>query len=139
MVRKVYPDIVSSQDVFQLGAGATVREAAQGMAQRSVNSVLIVEAGQLTGIFTGTDLINKVVAIGRDPDTTVLQEVMTPDPETVSPDLNAISALHRMQDGHFRHLPIVEDGQVLGVLSRRDFLGYEVDELEHQNRLWEKV
>ncbi|MDP6345331.1 MAG: CBS domain-containing protein [Alphaproteobacteria bacterium] len=139
MVRKLIPDIVSEGDIFALAGDATVRDAARGMAERDVNSVLITEDGKLLGIFTGTDLVKKVVAANLDPDRTVLREVMTPDPQTVSPDTNAIEALHRLQDGRFRHLPIVEDGKLLGVLSRRDFLGHEIDELEHQDDLWEKI
>lgn len=139
MVRKLIPDILSGQDIFQLTADATVREAVQGMAARDVNSVAVTNDGRLAGIFTGTDLIKKVVAGGLDPDLTMLSDVMTPDPETASPGFNAIEALHRMQDGRFRHLPIVEDGRLLGILSRRDFLGYEIEELEHQEHLWERI
>ena len=139
MVRKVIPDVVSGQDIFALTGDATVREAVKGMAERNINSVCITNAGLLAGIFTGTDLIKKVVAVGLDPDQTALSDVMTRDPQTVSPDIKAIEALHRMQDGHFRHLPVVDNGQLVGILSRRDFLGYEVDELEHQEELWEKI
>ena len=139
MVRKIIPDIVSEQDIFELAGEATVRDAAKGMAERNINSVVITDAGRLTGIFTGTDLVKKVVAVGLDPDLTALSDVMTRDPETVSPDLNAVEALHRMQDGRFRHLPVVKNGELVGVVSRRDFLGHEVDELEHQEELWEKI
>lgn len=139
MVRKVVPDIVFGQDLLTLARGASVREAAQGMAARGVNSVLITEGERLTGIFTGTDLIRKVVAAGLDPDGTPLAEVMTPDPETITPNANAIEALHRMQDGRFRHLPVVEDGKIVAILSRRDFLGYEEDELEREDKLWEEM
>jgi CBS domain-containing protein len=139
MVRKLIPDIVCDQDIFELAGAATVRNAAEGMAVRNVNSVLVTEDGRLIGIFTGTDLVKKVVAAGLNPDLTVLSDVMTRDPETASPDFNAIEALHRMQDGRFRHLPVVEDGRLLGILSRRDFLAYEVKELEHQEHLWETI
>ena len=139
MVRKVIPDIVSSQAVFVLAGNATVLEAARGMAERNVHSVLITDDDRLVGIFTGTDLVKKVVAAGREPCMTPLSDVMTRDPQTVGPGFNAIEALHRMHDGRFRHLPIVEDGKLVGILSRRDFLDYEVDELEHQEQLWEKI
>jgi CBS domain-containing protein len=139
MVRKVLPDIVSGQDVFELTGNASVLDAARGMAERNVHSVLITEGGHLTGIFTGTDLVKKVVAEGLDPNLTPLSDVMTRDPETVSPGFNAIEALHRMHDGRFRHLPIVENGKVVGILSRRDFLDYEIEELEHQEQLWETI
>ncbi len=139
MVRKIVPDIVSGQDILTLAGDATVRDAAKGMAARGVNSVLITDGGRLTGIFTGTDLTRKVVATGLDPDRTALSDVMTPDPETVGPELNAIEALHRMQDGRYRHLPVVDGGRLVGILSRRDFMGYEIDELEHQEKLWEEM
>ena len=139
MPRKIIPDIVSDQDILELTADASVRDATKGMTERSVNSVLITEAGGLKGIFTGTDLIRKVVAAGLDPDQTALSLVMTRDPQTVGPNDSAIEALHRMQDGRFRHLPIVEKGRLVGILSRRDFLGYEFDELERQEKLWEEL
>ena len=139
MVRKVLPDIVFGQNVFELSADSTVQEAARVMAEQNVHSVLVSDDGNLTGIFTSTDLVLKVVAVGLEPNMTALGEVMTRDPETVSPGFNAIEALHRMHDGHFRHLPVVENGKIVGILSRRDFLDYEVEELEHQEKLWETI
>jgi len=139
MVRKIIPDIVSNQDFFELAADATVRDAAQGMAEKGVHSVLVTEGGALTGIFTSTDLVRKVVAVGLRPSLTSLSDVMTRDPETVSPGFDAIKALHRMHDGHFRHLPVVDDGKLVGIVSRRDFLDYEIDELEHQEKIWENI
>jgi CBS domain-containing protein len=139
MVRKIIPDVVHDQRLLKLPPQATVREAAQRMAQREVRSVLVMEEDRLLGIFTGTDLIARVVAPGRDPDRTILHSVMTENPQTVSADENAIDALRRMHDGGFRHLPVVENGAVVGILSRRDFSGYEGDVLERQERLWEKI
>lgn len=139
MVRKVLPDIVFGQNVFELSTNATVQEAVRGMAEKNVHSVLITDGGRLAGIFTSTDLVMKVVAVGLKPSMTALRDVMTSDPETVSPGFNAIEALHRMHDGRFRHLPVVENGKIVGILSRRDFLDYEIEELEHQNQLWEKI
>jgi CBS domain-containing protein len=139
MVRKVLPEIVSNQNVFELAANATVHEAVRGMAEKNVHSVLVTDGGKLTGIFTSTDLVLKVVAVGLEPNMTALGEVMTRDPETVNPGFNAIEALHRMHDGRFRHMPVVENGKVVGILSRRDFLDYEIEELEHQEQLWEKI
>ena len=139
MVRKLLPDVVRDQKLLQLAPQATVRDAAQRMARHNVRSALVMEDGKLRGIFTGTDLIGRVVAEGLDPDTTPLRQVMTADPQTISADENAIEALRRMQVGHFRHLPVVEGEKVVGILSRRDFYGYEVDEIERQERLWEEM
>jgi CBS domain-containing protein len=139
MVRRIIPDVVQSQKLLKLRATATVREAAIGMAKRNVRSVLVANRGKLEGIFTGTDLIGRVVAKRLDPDTTSLRDVMTKDPETVAPDDSAIEALRRMHANGYRHLPIVENGKLVGILSRRDFLSEEEDELEREERLWERL
>jgi CBS domain-containing protein len=139
MVRRLVPDVVREQRILKLPATATVREAAKKMARRDVRSVLVIERGKLAGIFTGTDLIGRVVAAGLDPDSTPLAQVMTRNPETIGPDENAIDALHRMQRGHYRHLPITDGEKVIGILSRRDFLGHEIDEIERQERIWEEL
>jgi CBS domain-containing protein len=77
-----------------------------------------MERKQLEGILPVADMTYRVVAEGRDPDKTRLNEVMTPAPNTVGPDCAAIEALRLMQDGGYRHLPVVDRGGVLGVVSR---------------------
>ena len=139
MVRKLIPDVVQQQDLLQLPGTATVRDAARMMAQRDVRSVLVVEGGKLQGIFTGTDLTSRVVAVGLDPDTTILSRVMTKNPETIAPGETAVAALRRMHAGRHRHLPIAVDGIAVGILSRRDFSGYEIEEIERQERIWEEI
>jgi CBS domain-containing protein len=81
----------------------------------------------------------RVVAEGRDPDKTSAREVMTPDPDTVSPDTTAIDALRLMQDGGYRHLPVVDGRSVLCVVSRRDFFGVEKARLDDETALWERI
>jgi CBS domain-containing protein len=139
MVRKLVPEVVHDQRLLELPPQATVREAAQRMTRRKVRSVLVMQDGALLGIFTGTDLIERVVAKGLDPDKTLLKRVMSKRPQTVSAKESAIEALRLMQSGRFRHLPVVEKGKVVGILSRRDFYGYEIDEIERQERLWQSM
>jgi CBS domain-containing protein len=139
MLRKLVPDVVHGQRLLELPPQATVREAAQRMARRKVRSTLVMEEGKLLGIFTGTDLISRVVAVGRDPNKTLLNKVMTKNPETISAHESAVEALRRMQRGHFRHLPVVDGEKVVGILSRRDFYGFEVDEIEREEKLWEEM
>ena len=139
MVRKLVPDVVHDQKLLELPPQASVREAAERMAQREVRSALIMENGRLLGIFTGTDLIGRVVAAGLDPSKTSLHTVMTKDPETISAHENAIEALRRMQFGNFRHLPVIDDGKIVGILSRRDFYGNEIEEIEREEKLWEEM
>ncbi len=139
MARKLMPEVVHDQKLAELPGTATVREAARLMAARNIGSVLVTaREGQLEGILTERDILCRIVAPGRDPDHTRLHEVMTKDPDTIGPDAPAIEALRRMQDGGYRHLPVVDDGgRLVGIVSRRDFWGDEKTRLEDETRLWE--
>jgi CBS domain-containing protein len=139
MLRRLIPDVVHDQALVTLSPTATVRQAAKKMAARDVRSVLVTSRGKLKGIFTGTDLINRVVARGLDPDRTKLREVMTARPESIDPDANALEALRKMHTGCYRHLPVVAQGKLCGIVSRRDILGFEADAVESEERLWERI
>jgi CBS domain-containing protein len=93
----------------------------------------------LVGIFTGRDAISRVLAEGKDPAATTLAEVMTPGPDTMTPRHTAIEALRLMQDARCRHLPIVDEGRVVGIVSRGDFRGIEQDRLDAETGLWERI
>jgi CBS domain-containing protein len=138
-MRRVVPDVVSNQQLLELPPGATVRSAACAMRERHVAAVLVTTDGRLDGIFTERDMVNRVVADGRDPDQTVLAEVMTANPDTIAPTTTAIEALRRMHDGGYRHLPIIERGRVVGIVSRRDFHGDEKARLDDESDLWKKI
>ncbi|MEO9903613.1 CBS domain-containing protein [Nisaea sp.] len=139
MIRRVVPDVVSNQDLLTLPKTATVEQAAIHMAERHVRSVLVIDEDQLVGVFTGTDLIERVVAVGKIPQATVLAEVMSTSPETISPDQPAIEALRVMRAGGFRHLPVVHKSKLVAVLSRRDFVREEEDEIDLEEKLWEEM
>jgi CBS domain-containing protein len=138
-MRRVVPDIVNNQQLLELPATATVRGAARAMRERHVGAVLVTADGHLDGIFTERDMVNRVVAEGRDPDRTTLAEVMTADPDTIAPTTTAIEALRLMNDGGYRHLPIVERGRVVGIVSRRDFHGDEKARLDDESDLWKRI
>jgi CBS domain-containing protein len=138
-MRRVVPDVVSNQQLLEMPPDATVRSAALAMRERHVGAVLVTTDGHLAGIFTERDMVNRVVAEGRDPDRTTLVEVMTADPDTIAPTTTAIEALRRMDDGGYRHLPIVERGRLVGIVSRRDFHGDEKARLEDESELWKKI
>lgn len=139
MVRKIIPDVVREQEVASLPRSATVREAAALMRAHDVGAVLVVEDRSLKGILTVNDIACRVVAEGRDPAKTKVGAVMTADPDVVGPDTTAIEALRLMQDGSYRHLPIVEAGAVRGIVSRRDFYGLEKARLDDETALWEHI
>jgi len=139
-MRRLVPDVVTDQQqLLALPRVTSVRAAAQAMRERHVGAVLVAADGRLEGIFTERDMVNRVVAEGRDPDQTTLAEVMTADPDTASPSDTAIAALRRMQDGGYRHLPVVDRGRLIGIVSRRDFHGEEKARLDEESGLWEKI
>jgi CBS domain-containing protein len=103
----------------------TVREAAKLMADERIGALPVVKDGRLAGIFTERDALVRVIARGLDPEATLLAEVMTADPVTIDARRPLKHALQMMIDGSFRHVPVVEDGRVVGMVSARDALGPE--------------
>jgi CBS domain-containing protein len=139
-MRRLVPDVVSNQQqLLTLPRTTLVRDAAKAMRERHVGAVLVSVDGRLEGIFTERDMVNRVVAEGRDLDRTTLADVMTANPDTASPNDTAIAALRRMQDGGYRHLPIVDRGRLVGIVSRRDFHGEEKARLDEESGLWAKI
>jgi CBS domain-containing protein len=137
-MRKI-SDLVRDQNPLTLPPGASVLEAALDMRERGVGVLVVEGEAKLTGIFTGRDAVSRVLAEGKSPAETTLLEVMTPDPDTMTPDHNAIEALRLMQDARCRHLPIVREGKVVGIVSRGDFRGLELDRLDEETGLWERM
>jgi CBS domain-containing protein len=121
--------IVAGRPPVTVSRDATVVDAARQMKQRDVGSVLVLEAGRLAGIFTERDALFRVLAAGRDPATTTIGDVMTPQPQTMHPDEPFVRALRVMHEGKFRHLPVVEFGRPLGIVSVRDALDDDLVEL----------
>jgi CBS domain-containing protein len=110
------------------------------MRDRRVGAVLVTDGDRrLVGIFTGRDAVHRVLAEGKSAVRTTLAEVMTPNPDAMPPGKMAIEALRLMEDGRYRHLPIVEDGKVVGIVSRFDFSGIELDRLDEETGLWERI
>jgi CBS domain-containing protein len=110
------------------------------MRERRVGAVLVTEGDyRLVGIFTGRDAVHRVLAEGKSAARTRLAEVMTRDPNTMPSGKTAIEALRLMEDGRYRHLPIVDDGRVVGIVSRFDFSGMELDRLDEETGLWERI
>jgi CBS domain-containing protein len=133
-------DIVRNRDPITLPSNATVREACRCMRERRIGAVLITEGDRrLLGIFTGRDAVHRVLAEGKSSARTKLAEVMTRDPSTMPPGRTAIEALRLMEDGRYRHVPIVDDGKVVGIVSRFDFSGIELDRLDEETGLWERI
>jgi CBS domain-containing protein len=124
--------IIEYQELVSAPGTLTVREAARLMKDRHVGAVTIVEDGKLAGILTERDVLFRVVAEDRDARTTCLADVMTRNPLTIHPDKPFPDALHLMYEGGFRHVPVVEDGRPVGVISARDALGPELEDFIYE-------
>jgi CBS domain-containing protein len=120
---------MSQKHVLSLGTHATVWEAACLMTGANVGSVLIVEPpGRLLGILTERDLMTRVLAKAKNPQTTTVSDVMTAHPICVGPTLPVSEAVLIMIERGFRHLPVMgEGGRLLGVFSVRDALPREIN------------
>jgi CBS domain-containing protein len=127
MSERTIKTIIEGQQILTAPSSMTVSEAAHLMKLRRVGAMMVVEEGRLVGVFTERDALFRVVADGRDCNATRLADVMTPNPQTLRPDDSFHRALELMHEGRFRHVPVVEDGRPVGMVSARDALGPELE------------
>ena len=106
--------------IHAVGPDALVTECVRKMTAEHIGALIVMQGEQLLGIFTERDALNKVLAAGRDPLSTRVSEVMTRDPQCVSPATSVRDAMQIVTARRFRHLPVVENGKVLAVLSSGD-------------------
>lgn len=133
-------EIIRDQKPLVMSPRASVKHACQCMRERRVGAVLVTDRDdRLMGIFTGRDAVCRVLAEGKDPAETALAEVMTADPSTMPPTSSAIDALRLMQDGGFRHVPVIAGRKVVGIVSHGDFRGLETARLDEETGLWERL
>jgi len=115
-------------DVLMVDPGTTVVEAARQMNDRGVGSVLVMKDGSLAGIFTERDLMRRVVAMDRSPGGTTVGEVMTTSLVTCTPDATMTDCGTVMSERRIRHLPVLGEDGVLGVVTTGDLLAHELKE-----------
>ncbi len=135
MNKKIIPDIVEATNILTMGPGDSAEQAAKLMAGKNIAAMIIVDGdGNITGIVTERDLCQKVMAKGVDPAATPVSEIMTANPDTLAPGDSAGDALELMQTRKYRHLPVVEDGKCLAVVSVRDLYSSVKEALEEDIR-----
>jgi CBS domain-containing protein len=139
MTERRMDEIIRHQHPVTMPATASVRDACAEMHKHRIGAVLVTDAKDgLAGIFTGRDLV-RIVAAGKSAETTTLRSAMTADPHTMPPGHHAIDALRVMRDGGFRHIPVIAEGRIIGVVSRGDFRGLEHDRLDVETGYWETI
>jgi CBS domain-containing protein len=127
-------DLVKDRRVYSIEADKTVLEAARFMMEHNIGAVPVTRAGELVGIFSERDIMNRVVAAGRLPGTTKVSEVMTPNPKTVNSQETVDNCLFLMREFGFRHILIMDDQRLKGLVSLRDILLKYVSQKEAEGQ-----
>ena len=127
-------DIVKDRPIYSIDADRSVLEASRYMMEHGIGALPVMRDGELVGMFSERDVMNRVVAVGRTPGTTQISEVMTPNPKSVNINETVENCMFLMREFGFRHLPITDDKELKGVVSLRDILLRHVAEQERQLR-----
>lgn len=128
-------NLLKGQSVVSVGPDQVVLEVARVMVEHNIGAVPVLSQGQLIGIFSERDLMNRVVVAGRDPARTRVREVMTDDPLTVAPDDELETCMTLMRRHSFRHLLVCQGRQLRGIVSLRDLLLHDLDEKDDEVRM----
>jgi CBS domain-containing protein len=126
--------VMEREKMLTASPRTTVIEAVKRMASQRVGAVLVVDNEALAGIFTERDAVFRVMAQERDAQATLLADVMTPSPLSVDPDKTFGFALHLMHEHGLRHMPVVQDGKPVGIVSARDALDPDLEEFVSEAR-----
>ena len=115
-------------ELVTVTADTSVLDASTLMVDRGVGGVMVVEEGRLMGIFTERDVLRRVVAVRLDPTSTLVRDVMTAPVLTVAPETPLQECRALMSERRIRHLPVMADGALVGLVSAGDVLALEVAE-----------
>lgn len=132
MPQRPVSEVICKKSFVQVPATTTVRQVAHLMKDRRTSAVLVTNSRHtLLGICTERDMVVRVLAVDQPPESTVVADVMTRNPVTIRPDQPFGHALHRMYEGGFRHVPVVDEfGRALGLVCARDALDLDALQLE---------
>lgn len=139
MLQRTIREVISARDAVFVTPGQSVRDAALLMGRAHVGALPVLDDGRLVGIFTERDALLRVIGRSLDPDATTIAEVMTERPQVIDPDHPLAHALLKMHEGGFRHLPVLEDDRLIGVVSARDAIGPEMTDVTRQIEQFERI
>ena len=131
---KTIGGLVSGRDTYHVRADDSVREVARYMTERRVGAVAVLEGSRLAGIVSERDIMGRVVARSLDPDRTPVSEVMTRDLVVGHAGDSHEDGLRTMKQAGCRHLPVVEEGKLVGMVSQRDLLQIDLTEKDEEIR-----
>lgn len=116
--------------IWKVGPENTVIEALHMMAEKNIGALMVMENEELVGIFSERDYARKVILVGRNSTSTLIKEIMTPKVFTVDLDMNIKDCMKIFNDKKFRHLPVVDNEKVVGIISIGDIVNSIMKEQE---------
>ncbi|WP_207430596.1 CBS domain-containing protein [Sabulibacter ruber] len=117
--------------IFSIEPDETVYQALELMCEKNLGALLIVERGKFTGIFTERDYARKVILKGKASKETLVREIMSERPITVTPDTSIEDCMKLMTQSYIRHLPVLENGELVGLVSIGDVVKYIIEEQKY--------
>ena len=121
-------EVIEGRPLFHVDPTETVRKAARTMSDKNVGCIAVIDDdGRLVGMFSERDVLTRIVAEGRNPDDTLVANVMTKEIIAADPKESVNDALQKMRERNFRHLPVVDAGHLIGMISIRDLLQVDGD------------
>lgn len=132
-------NLMERNNLLTAAPETTVSEASRLMARRKVGAVMVTHQERLVGIFTERDVVFRVIARGREAKNTPLSEVMTPSPITIDPEKSFGLALVLMQKNGCRHMPVIENGVPVGMVSARNVLDPDLEEFASESYRREQI
>jgi CBS domain-containing protein len=124
--------------IWSIAPDATVYSAMQLMADKDIGALLVIDQGQLLGLISERDYARKVILLGRGSKDTLVREIMTESPTTIGPDCSVDEAMRLITTTRIRHLPVVGEGRILGLISIGDLVNWiafaqdqTIEQLEH--------
>jgi len=127
MVDRSIRSLIQQKEIVTCPESMTVGEAARVMKKKRIGAIMVVENDKLIGIFTERDALFRVLAEDRDLHATRVADVMTRNPQSIHPDKQFADAMEIMHTGQFRHVPVVENGRAVGIVSASDAMGPELE------------
>lgn len=121
---------VKGSQVWTIAKEASVMDGLKLMAEHNIGSLLVLEGDKLIGIFTERDYLRKLGVSGKRPEETLIEEVMTRDLIVVNPNQSVRECMVLMTDNRIRHLPVIEEGRLIGLISIGDVVKDMIEELE---------
>ena len=120
--------MIGDRETVTVERSISVRDAARLMAERKIGAVPVLDGERLAGIFSERDVLTRVVAAGCDPDATKVGDVMSSELVVADPGESYETCLSRMREAHVRHVIVLDQGRLTGIVSLRDLLAVDIDE-----------